>query len=74
MSAVGGTAGDITAGVARRWRVVDPLLPDPAGAFAPGCGAEFLVAGPGGTPAAFGTCDHWHGAPDLARTVLGRGG
>jgi GNAT superfamily N-acetyltransferase len=63
MSVGTGIASDLVARVARRWRPIDPLLPDPV-APAPGCGAEFLVAGPDGAPAAHGTCDHWHVPPE----------
>lgn len=47
--------------VAARWETIDPLLPGPPAA--PGCGAELVVAGPGGLPAAFGLCRHWKGRP-----------
>jgi GNAT superfamily N-acetyltransferase len=47
--------------VAARWEAADPLLPSlPA---TPGCGASLVVAGPGGQPAAVGTCRHWKGRP-----------
>jgi len=51
----------VTAQVTQRWQAIDPLLPLPAVA-PPGCGAELVVAGPGGAPAAAGTCEHWEGA------------
>jgi hypothetical protein len=42
------TLADATA---RRWRVVDALLPRPAGATG-GCGAELVAAGQDGRPLA----------------------
>jgi hypothetical protein len=55
--------GNTVSSVARRWQAIDPLLPVP-GNSRPGCGAELIVAGSGGQPAAAGTCDHLEGAPD----------
>ena len=64
MSAVAGlTADSVRAHVTRRWQAIDPLLPA-AQAPRAGCGAELVVAGAGGHPAAVGTCDHWTGEPE----------
>src|SRR6516225_1698288 len=49
------------AGVARRWREIDPLLPSPDPG-SPHCGAPLVVAGDGGIIAT-GRCEHWVGAP-----------
>jgi GNAT superfamily N-acetyltransferase len=51
----------LDAGVARRWREIDPLLPSPF-LSAPHCGAPLVVSADGGTIAA-GRCEHWVGAP-----------
>ena len=59
----GDAASTVIADVARRWRAVDPLLPDPV-APAADCGADLVVAGPNGRPAAVGACEHWEGRPD----------
>jgi GNAT superfamily N-acetyltransferase len=56
-------AGNTVSSVARRWQAIDPLLPVP-GHARPGCGAELIVAGAGGQPAAAGECGHLQGAPD----------
>ncbi len=56
-------ANTVIAGVGRRWRAVDSLLPDPV-APAADCGARLVVAGPDGQPAAIGACEHWEGLPD----------
>ena len=67
MSGTPGTAGTVSAQVARRWRAIDPLLPAPGAR--PGCGADLVVTGAGGQPAAIGSCEHWAGEPgslDLA--------
>jgi GNAT superfamily N-acetyltransferase len=58
---------DIAAGVARRWREIDPLLPPP-GLTAPHCGARLIAGGSGladtasvvgGAASAIGLCEHW---------------
>ncbi len=49
--------------VTRRWRALDPLLPDPA-APAAECGVRLVVTGSDGQPAAVGACEHWAGGPD----------
>ena len=51
----------LDAGVARRWREIDPLLPSPDPG-SPHCGAPLVVAGDGGIIAT-GRCEHWAGAP-----------
>jgi GNAT superfamily N-acetyltransferase len=51
----------LDAGVARRWREIDPLLPSPF-LNAPHCGAPLVVSAEGGTVAT-GRCEHWAGAP-----------
>jgi GNAT superfamily N-acetyltransferase len=56
--------------VARRWQAIDRLLPAP-GAPPSGCGAEFIVAGAGGQPAATGTCEHWAGTPESLELTWG---
>ncbi len=58
----GDTASCFSAQAARRWQAIDPLLPAPA-SQPPGCGTEFVVAGPGREPAATGTCEHLAGTP-----------
>jgi GNAT superfamily N-acetyltransferase len=60
-TAAGRDWGRVSEQVAARWEAIDPLLPGPAAA--PGCGAELVVAGPAGDPAAFGICRHWKGRP-----------
>jgi GNAT superfamily N-acetyltransferase len=62
MPAVAEDPGSLSALVTKRWQAIDPLLPDPA-APAAGCGAELVVPGPDGQPAAIGTCEHWEGEP-----------
>lgn len=61
-------AADTVAGMAtmaavaaRRWQILDPLLPA-LQALGLGCGAE-LVVGSGGSLAAAGICEHWTGDP-----------
>ena len=60
-SAAPDAASSLGAGVARRWREIDPLLPSPDPG-SPHCGAPLAVAGDGGIIAA-GRCEHWAGAP-----------
>lgn len=68
MAPVSGPAwARLRAQVSARWAAADPLLPAPCAP--PGCGADLTVTGPGGQPAAVGTCQHWCGQPgslDLA--------
>jgi GNAT superfamily N-acetyltransferase len=53
----------------QRWLADDPLLPAPAAER--GCGAELIVPGPGGAPAAAATCEHWRGAPGSLELAFG---
>ena len=63
MSAVAGNAGtSIGSLVMQRWREIDPLLPVP-GPLPQGCGAEFIIAGGTGDPAAAATCEHFEATP-----------
>ena len=55
------TASAASERAARRLAAIDPLLPAPA--VPAGCGAELAVAGPDGSTAALGTCEHWAGEP-----------
>jgi hypothetical protein len=50
----------LTAQVARRWQVIDPLLPVSVPS-PPGCDTVLTVTGPDGQPTAAGTCEHWAG-------------
>jgi GNAT superfamily N-acetyltransferase len=64
----GDAASSVIADVRGRWQAIDPLLPDPVAPVAD-CGADLIVAGPDGQPAAVGACEHWEGGPgelDLA--------
>lgn len=67
-------AGDprpiISAQAAQRWQAIDPLLPAP-GKLPSGCGAELIVAGADGQPAAYGTCEHWEGEPGTLELAWG---
>jgi GNAT superfamily N-acetyltransferase len=56
-------ASSVLPEVARRWRALDPLLPDPAPPPAE-CGVRLVVTGADGQPAAGGACEHWEGGPD----------
>lgn len=73
MSAVARTVSDLATRVARRERILDPLLPGASASVpsAPGCGAEFPVAGPDGAPASIGACHHWHVAPEALELSWG---
>jgi GNAT superfamily N-acetyltransferase len=59
----------VRAQVAARWEAADPLLPGPSAA--PGCGAQLVVAGADGHPAAIGTCRHWKGRPGSLELAWG---
>lgn len=52
-----GTRASVSEQVGRRWRVADPLLPQPA-VLSGGCGARLEVDGPDGTQVAAGACVH----------------
>jgi GNAT superfamily N-acetyltransferase len=69
-AAVWDTAGSVLADVTRRWQTLDPLLPEPS-APGPDCGAELIVAGADGQPAAIGACEHWAGAPGSLELTWG---
>lgn len=56
-------------GAGRRWLVADPLLPAPT--VVTGCGAELVVSGPNGQPAAAGTCEHWQGTSGSLELAYG---
>jgi GNAT superfamily N-acetyltransferase len=56
--------------VRARWQALDPLLPEPEPLPA-GCGAELVVAGPGGLVRAAGSCKHWVGRPDSLDVTWG---
>jgi len=59
---------DINQAVGRRWRGLDPLLPEPNG-LPEGCMAPLLAAGENGRPAGLGVCRHQHvPAESLAQT------
>lgn len=66
----GNAASDIGAAVTRRWQEADPLLPALA-PLPPGCGAPLTVTGPGGLPAAAGSCEHWVGTAGSMATAWG---
>jgi GNAT superfamily N-acetyltransferase len=63
-------AARVRAPIAARWRAVDALLPEPA-ALPPGCGAELILAGADGPPAAAGSCVHWAVPPDSLDATWG---
>ena len=59
---------DVNKAVARRWKSLDPLLPEPSD-LPEGCMAPLLSIGEGGRPAGLGVCRHQHVAADtLAQT------
>jgi GNAT superfamily N-acetyltransferase len=61
----------LTAALAsRRWQAIDPLLPVIPG-WAPGCGADLAVDGPGGDLAAAGSCSHWVAEPGSLDLIEG---
>jgi GNAT superfamily N-acetyltransferase len=57
------SASLVIPGVTRRWRALDPLLPEPV-APAAQCGVRLVVTGADGQPTAVGACEHWEGGPD----------
>lgn len=63
-------ADQARAPIAARWRAIDTLLPEPA-ALPPGCGAELILAGADGPPAAAGSCVHWAVPPDSLDATWG---
>ena len=59
---------DINKAVARRWRDIDPLLPE-SGDLPEGCMAPLLAIGPDGRPSGLGVCRHQYVPADtLAQT------
>lgn len=68
-TAAGRSWGQVRAQVAARWEAIDPLLPGPPAT--PGCGAELVVAGPGGHLTALGICRHWRGRPGSLDLIWG---
>lgn len=71
MTAVAGSAGtSIGTLLMRRWQEIDPLLPEP-GPLPQGCGAEFIIAGGAGEPAAVATCEHSEAVPGSLDTAWG---
>jgi GNAT superfamily N-acetyltransferase len=59
---------DVNQAAGRRWRVLDPLLPEP-GDLPAGCTAPLLATGENGRPAGLGVCRHQHVSADtLAQT------
>lgn len=54
----------------RRRQEIDPLLP-PVPGWAPGCGADLAVAGPGGGLLAAGSCRHWVAEPGSLELIEG---
>jgi GNAT superfamily N-acetyltransferase len=54
---------EINEAVGRRWRSIDPLLPEPKG-LPEGCGAPLIAVGPDGSPAGLAVCRHQHTAAD----------
>jgi hypothetical protein len=71
MSAV--IAEDVLGSAGRRWRRIDPLLPEPKPPSDTGCGAELTVPAAGGRAAAAGWCRHHEVAPH-ASEVASTGG
>jgi GNAT superfamily N-acetyltransferase len=63
-------AQDVICSAARRWRRIDPLLPDPKPPASAGCGAELAVP-PGNRPAAAGWCQHRKLRPGAAELASG---
>jgi GNAT superfamily N-acetyltransferase len=61
---------DINKAVARRWQVLDPLLPQP-GDLPAGCAAPLVVTGASGRPAGLGVCHHQHLAADSLSQTWG---
>ena len=61
---------DVNRAVGRRWRVIDPLLPDPA-ALPAGCGEPLVVTGDNGRLAGLGVCVHQHVPPESLNQTWG---
>ena len=59
---------DVNKAVARRWKILDPLLPEPSD-LPEGCMPPLLSIGEGGRPVGLGVCRHQYVAADtLAQT------
>ena len=63
MAVTGGNGSGLAGQVAQRWRLIDPLLPEPAAAPPAGAGHQIAVT-LAGRQVARGWCEHWAGAPD----------
>jgi hypothetical protein len=61
---------DINRAVGRRWRAIDPLLPDPA-TLPAGCGEPLVVTGDNGRMAGLGVCVHQHIPPQSLNQTWG---
>ena len=61
---------DVNRAVGRRWRAIDPLLPDPA-ALPVGCGEPLVVSGDNGRLAGLGVCVHSHVPPQSLNQTWG---
>jgi GNAT superfamily N-acetyltransferase len=61
---------DVNRAVGRRWRAIDPLLPDPASLPA-GCGEPLVVTGDNGRLAGLGICVHQHVPPESLNQTWG---
>jgi len=59
-------AREVMSSVARRWRRIDPLLPDPVPPADGVCGMELMVPAASGRAAAVGWCRHLQVAPGAA--------
>jgi GNAT superfamily N-acetyltransferase len=61
---------DINRAVGRRWRAIDPLLPDP-GTLPTGCGEPLVVTGENGRTLGLGVCVHQHIPPQSLNQTWG---
>jgi GNAT superfamily N-acetyltransferase len=61
---------DVNRAVARRWRAIDPLLPDPS-TLPAGCGEPLVVTGDNGRLAGLGVCVHQHVPPQSLNQTWG---
>lgn len=61
---------DVNRAVGRRWRAIDPLLPDP-GTLPAGCGEPLVVTGEHGRLAGIGVCVHQHIPPQSLNQTWG---
>jgi GNAT superfamily N-acetyltransferase len=61
---------DVNRAVGRRWRAIDPLLPDPA-ALPAGCGEPLVASGDHGRVAGLGVCVHHHVPPQSLNQTWG---